>query len=140
MRVMVFGCGRLGATLATDLASKGHDVTVLDYQSTAFGRLGPEFPGRTVQGDGLDVDVLQEAGAEGMDAFIATTSGDNRNLTASQFAHEVFHVPRVVARISDPLRGEIFKGRGLHTVSPTVLGADMLYRSLLGKGELVDCD
>lgn len=139
MKIMVLGCGRLGATLATDLANKGHDVTVLDYQGTAFSRLGPEFPGRTVQGDGLDVDVLQEAGAEGMDAFIATTSGDNRNLTASQFAHEVFHVPHVVARISDPLRGEIFKERGLCTVSPTVLGASMIYNALVGTGELVDC-
>lgn len=139
MHVMVFGCGRLGAALASDLERKGHRITVLDNQSEAFNRLDPSFHGRKVQGDGLDVDVLRAAGMSDVDAFVACTSGDNRNLTASQIAHTVFEVPRVIARVSDPLRGQIFAELGMQTVSPTVLGAKMIYDALQGKGDLVDC-
>jgi trk system potassium uptake protein TrkA len=103
-------------------------------------RLGPDFGGRTVQGDGLDLDALREAGVETADGFVACTSGDNRNLTASQFARDVFHVPRIVSRVSDPLRGEIYKELGVPTVSPTVLGADLIHDALLGKVSTVDCD
>lgn len=140
MRVFILGCGRLGATLATDLASKGHQVTVLDMQNEAFARLGPDFPGRTVQGDGLDFDVLREAGLGEADAFVACTSGDNRNLTVSQFAREIFQVPKVISRVSDPLRGQIYAGLGVKTISPTVIGADLIHDALLGKVTTVDCD
>jgi trk system potassium uptake protein TrkA len=140
MRVFILGCGRLGASLARSLASKGHQVTVLDLQNEAFSRLGPSFSGRTVQGDGLDFDVLREAGIEECDAFVACTSGDNRNLTASQFARDLFKVPKVISRVSDPLRGQIYAGLGLQTVSPTVIGADLIHDALLGKISTVDCD
>jgi trk system potassium uptake protein TrkA len=140
MRVFILGCGRLGAALARDLDRKQHEVTVLDLQNESFARLGPDFNGYTVQGDGLDFDTLRDAGIEGADAFIACTSGDNRNLTASQFAREIFKVPKVVSRVSDPLRGEIYKAMGLETVSPTVIGAGLIHDALLGKVTTVDCD
>ena len=139
MRVLILGCGRMGASLAVDLAQKGHEVSVLDRRNDSFSRLGPAFSGRRIRGDGLDVAVLEAAGITEMDAFIACTSGDNRNLTASQIARTVFGVPKVVARVSDPLRGEIFATQHLETVCPTVLGADMIYNALLNKGDLVDC-
>lgn len=139
MNVMILGCGRMGAQLAVALERKGHRIIVLDLQSESFSRLGPDFAGRKVQGDGLDVDVLSAAGIDGVEAFVACTSGDNRNLTASQIAQRVFNVPRVVARVSDPLRGEIFADHEMQTVSSTVLGADMIYNALSGTGDLVDC-
>jgi trk system potassium uptake protein TrkA len=112
----------------------------MDAVNEAFARLGTEFTGRTVQGDGLDIDMLRDARVSDAEVFIACTSGDNRNLTASQFAREVFGVPRVISRVSDPLRGEIYAEMGLKTISPTVLGAQLLYDGLVGSSSSVDCD
>jgi trk/ktr system potassium uptake protein len=131
MRIVILGCSGLGAQLAVRLESKNHDVAVLDRDGGSFVRLGPEFKGKRIVGDGLDLDSLLEAGIDGADAFIACTSGDNRNLTACQFARELFGVPKVISKVSDPLRGQIYADMGLLTVSPTVFGADLLHDALL---------
>jgi len=131
MNVVIVGCGRVGALLATNLDHKGHDVTIIDLEETAFNRLPPTFRGRTVLGSGSDIDMQQRAGIEQADAFVACTPGDNRNIAASQIAREIFHVPKVVARINDPLRGEIFRDLGLETVCPTIVGAELVRDALL---------
>ncbi len=140
MIVFVLGCGRLGARLAKDLDARGHDVIVLDLSNEAFSRLGSEFKGRKVHGDGLDLDVLLDAGLSDAEVFVACTSGDNRNLTASQYAREIFAVPKVISRVSDPLRGEIYAEMGLQTISPTVLGAQLIFDALTGRIPTVDCE
>jgi trk system potassium uptake protein TrkA len=140
MIVFILGCGRMGAQLAKDLDAKGHKVTVLDRASESFARLGTGYHGRTVHGDGLDLDVLLDAGLAEADVFVACTSGDNRNLTASQYAREIFAVPKVISRVNDPLRGEIYAEMGLQTISPTVLGAQLIYDALTGQIPTVDCD
>src|SRR5438477_2571524 len=122
--VIIMGCGRVGARLANLLASQGHEVTVLDVNSTAFQRLGPSFTGTTLLGNGIDSDVLRRAGIERADAFAAVTQGDNRNVMASQIAHHIFNVSKVVTRIYDPLRQETFEMLGIQAISPTVIGAD----------------
>jgi trk system potassium uptake protein len=131
MRIIILGCSRLGAQLAVRLDAKGHDVAMLDRDGGSFVRLGPEFKGKRVVGDGLDLDSLLQAGIDNADAFIACTAGDNRNLTACQFARELFGVPKVISKVSDPLRGRIYADMGLLTVSPTVFGADLLHDALL---------
>lgn len=131
MKVIIVGCGRVGALLATNLAAKGHDVTVIDANADSFNRLPPDFKGRTVLGSGIDLDVQLRAGVEHADAFVACTPGDNRNIAASQIARETFRVPRVVARINDPLRAEVFHELGLQTVCPTLLGAELVREALL---------
>jgi trk system potassium uptake protein TrkA len=131
MRIVILGCGRLGAQLAVSLDAKAHQVLVLDRDGASFSRLGPDYKGRRMVGDGLDVDVLLAAGVGEADAFVACTSGDNRNLTACQFAREIFGVPKVISKVSDPLRGQIYADLGLLTVSPTVFGADLLHQALL---------
>ena len=125
------GCGRVGARLANLLASQGHEVTVLDVNSTAFQRLGPSFTGTTLLGNGIDSDVLRRAGIERADAFAAVTQGDNRNIMASQIAQHIFKVRRVVTRIYDPIRSDTFAALGLHAISPTVIGANSLYEALM---------
>jgi trk system potassium uptake protein TrkA len=92
-----------------------------------------------VHGDGLDLDVLLDAGLADADVFVACTNGDNRNLTASQYAREIFAVPKVISRVSDPLRGEIYGEMGLQTISPTVIGAQLLYDTLTGRTPSADC-
>lgn len=133
MNIVIVGCGRVGALLATNLAGKGHEITVIDLDPEAFDRLPPAFNGRTVLGSGTDQDVQRRAGTEHTDAFVACTPGDNRNIAACQIAREIFNVPKVVARINDPLREKVFRDLGLETVCPTLLGAELVRDALLAE-------
>jgi len=124
MRVVILGCGRVGAHLANQLDTEGHDVTIIDRNSDQFRRLDPDFGGQAVVGTGIDQDILRRAGIESADVFVAVTNGDNTNVMSAQIAKHVFHVPRVITRIYDPVREEIYGLLGLETFSPTVLGVD----------------
>jgi trk system potassium uptake protein TrkA len=131
MKVVIMGCGRVGAQLAIQLDREGHEVTVLDLNAGQFQRfLPPDFRGRKVVGDGRDQDALRRAGVEGADAFVSVTQGDNRNVMAAQMAKIIFNVPRVVCRIYDPMREEMYHMLGLHTISPTRVGAALMMRAL----------
>lgn len=101
------GCGRVGATLARRLAAEGHTVSVVDEKPSAFDRLGDDFSGEMVVGNGLSAATLRRAGIEQADCFAALTQGDNRNLMAAQLAREIFEVPRVITRVYDPIRAEV---------------------------------
>ena len=133
MYVIIMGCGRVGARLAQQLVAAGHEVMVMDMVPAAFERLGREFPGSTLVGNGIDHDDLVKAGIERADAFAAVTQGDNRNIMAAQIAKHVFKVPRVVTRIYDPIRQDTFKALGLDAISPTVIGARVFYSMLTGE-------
>lgn len=131
MKILIMGCGRVGAWLARLLDEDKHQVTVLDTDSYSFRRLNSpglehEFKGTALVGNGLDQEVLKRAGIEQADVFYALTQGDNRNIMASQIAKYVFHVPRVICRIYDPLRQELYTSLGLEAISPTAIFARML--------------
>ena len=119
MRVIIMGCGRVGARVASLLDHSDNAITVIDTDSRAFRRLPAGFGGETVIGTGIDEDVLRKAGIEDADAFIAVTNGDNRNIMAAQVARLVFEVPVVVCRIYDPVREDTYRRLGLTTVCPT---------------------
>ncbi|MBI4320656.1 MAG: NAD-binding protein [Chloroflexi bacterium] len=130
MRVIILGCGRVGAKLATILDGEGHDVTIIDLNSDQFRRLGPDFKGTAMVGTGIDEDVLRRAGIEQADAFVAVTNGDNTNIMCSQMARVIFNVQKVITRIYDPVREETYRGMGLDTFSPTVTGANLIRAAL----------
>ena len=130
MKVVIMGCGRVGAQLAALLDQDGHQVTTLDTDSYSFRRLPPSFHGRALLGNGLDEETLKRAGIEETDAFIAVTQGDNRNIMASQIAKHVFNVPKVLCRIYDPLRRDLFSSLGLEAISPTTVFAQILKEKL----------
>ncbi len=128
MKVVILGCGRLGAHLARRLDHEGHDITVVDRNGEAFARLGSDFRGTMILGTGIDQDILRRAGIETADAFIAVTNGDNTNAMASEIAKLVFKVPQVVARLYDPVREDTFHSMGLmETVCPTLIGAEKIH-------------
>lgn len=135
MRVIVMGCGRVGEQLARLMSEEGHDVAVIDYSAEALARLGADFKGRRVRGVGFDRDVLLRAGIESADGFAATSSSDNVNAVAARIARILFHVPRVVARLFDPERAEVYKRLGLATISSTTWGAERI-RELLTHADL----
>jgi trk system potassium uptake protein TrkA len=135
MRVIIIGCGRVGEQLARLLVDEGHQVSVIDFDARALERLGPNFKGQKITGVGFDREVLIEAGIERADAFAAASSSDNVNIVAARIAHNIFHVPRVVARLFDPQRAEIYRRLGMLTISSTTWGAERL-RELLTTAEL----
>ena len=124
------GCGRVGARLATMLDAEGHEVIVLDIDSNSFRWLPRSFKGSAIVGDGTDEEILRKAEPESADAFIATTQGDNRNVLAAQRAKYVFRVPKVVCRIYDPIRREMYRDLGMETISPTTVTAELLKNAL----------
>lgn len=130
MKAVIMGCGRVGARLAGLLDADGHSVTILDTDTYSFRRLPPTFKGNALVGNGLDQEVLKRAGIEEADAFVATTQGDNRNIMAAQIAKHIFNVPKVVSRIYDPLRQELYSTLGLETISPTTVFAQILREKL----------
>lgn len=131
MKIVILGCGRVGAMLASMMDLAGHKVSIIDYSNESFRRLDPKFGGETVVGNGIDEDVLIRAGIKEADAFAAVTNGDNRNIMASQVAKEIFNIKKVVCRIYDPIRQSTYTELGLEAISPTVIGAQMLFDSLL---------
>jgi trk system potassium uptake protein TrkA len=133
MRVVILGCGRVGSALAHLMSRAGHEVTIIDMESSAFRRLPSDFKGQTMRGMGLDVDVLKDAGIERADAFVAATQGDNRNIMAAQIAKTKFGVPKVVARIYDPIRARAYRELGIQTICSTALGAGIIHDLLEGK-------
>jgi len=130
MKVVIMGCGRVGARLAGLLVDDGHTVTILDVDAYSFRRLPPEFNGTALIGSGADEETLKKAGIREADIFVALTQGDNRNVMAAQIAKHIFNVPRVVCRIYDPLRQELYNTLGLETFSPTTIFAQMLKEKL----------
>jgi trk system potassium uptake protein TrkA len=125
-KIVVMGCGRTGGRLAGMLDADGNTVTVIDIDAYSFRRLPTAFKGKALVGNGMDLEVLKKAGVEQAEVFIAMTQGDNRNIMAAQMAKHIFNVPRVICRIYDPLRQEIYQTLGLETISPTTIFADML--------------
>ena len=132
MKVVIMGSGRVGAQLAGLLDAGGHQVTILDNEAYSFRRLPHDFGGTAIVGNGLDQEVLKRAGIEDADAFMAVTQGDNRNVMAAQIAKHIFNVPKVVCRIYDPLRQELYSSLGLEAISPTAVFAGMLKEKLEG--------
>ena len=124
MRVVIMGCGRVGSELSLQLlkAEPPHDVTVIDKDPEAFFRYPPAEGTTTVVGLGFDRDVLREAGIEQADAFVAVSSGDNSNIVSARVALEHYHVPKVIARIYDPRRAEIYERLNIPTVATTAWG------------------
>jgi trk system potassium uptake protein TrkA len=127
VKAIIVGCGRVGSTLARRLDGEGHSVTVVDERVSAFNRLGDEFSGEMLVGTGIDQGVLVRAGIESCDCFAAVTNGDNRNLMAAQIAKVVFRVPRVITRIYDPIREEVYRDLGLETLCTTTIGSRLIH-------------
>ncbi len=121
MKIVIIGCGRVGSRLALRLERGGHQVTVVDSTREAFARLGGAFSGVTIQGSGMDLEVLKRAGCQGADIVFALAAGDNRNLMIAQMARHQLGVERAVARLHDPVRAAKFREMGVQTLCTTTV-------------------
>ena len=134
MNIVIIGCGRVGSTLARMMYRDGHNVTIVDQQSESFRRLGTKFKGARIIGNGIDEDVMRRAGIENADVLIAVTQGDNRNIMAAQIAQHIFHIPKVVARIYDPVRADRYRQMGITTLCTTTIASGLM-RDFIESGE-----
>jgi trk system potassium uptake protein TrkA len=119
MTGIVIGCGRVGSSIALELARTGWDVNVIDEREEALDRLGDTWGGGFLVGHGMDAGLLREAGIEDADAVVVATDGDNTNIVIGQVAQKMFGVDCVVVRLLDPARAEFYASRGMRTVCPT---------------------
>jgi len=130
MNALIIGCGRVGSSIALQLQREGWDVTVVDENEDALARLGEHWPGAFLVGQGIDVDLLREAGIEEADAVVAATDGDNTNIVIGQVAQKRFDIGCVVVRVLDPARADFYNARGLRTVCPTKTAIDTLMEAV----------
>lgn len=133
MQIIVAGCGKVGSKFARIMSDEGHEIAVIDSSSENLELLGPDFRGVTVLGIPIDEDVLKKAGIESADGFAAVTPNDNINMMACQIAKEIFHVPRIFARIQDPVKEQVFYQFGIHTVCPTDMAVQEFRALMLGE-------
>ena len=126
MKVIVMGCGKVGEQLSRMLDKAGHEVVVIDSDSDNLGRLTENFSGQKIHGIGFDRDTLYQAGIQHAEAFAATSPSDNANIIAARIARNIYHVPRVVARLNDPRRAEIYRRLGLATFSMSTWSAERI--------------
>jgi len=130
MRALVIGCGRVGSSVAKQLAREGWEVSVVDEKEEALNRLGTGWTGGFLVGHGMDIDVLREAGIEEADAVVVATNGDNTNLVVGQVAQKRFDNQCVVVRVLDPARAQFYRELGLRTISPTSTAIDALLEAV----------
>lgn len=124
MNILIVGCSRLGASIASALSDKGHDVAVMDKRGDSFERLAESFTGLTFEGVPIDNDDLEAAGIESCDVVCAVTENDNENIMVAQIAKEIYKTPKVLAGIKDPEKEQVFQQYGLNSVCSTLLTLD----------------
>ncbi|MDA1035389.1 MAG: NAD-binding protein [Chloroflexi bacterium] len=125
-RVMILGCGRLGATVAQSLIDKGDTVTILDRDADNFRRLKEQPTLTMVVADGTSNEELIRHGIKETDVFISLASQDTINALAGQTALLTFGVASVVCRINDSARRHMYEAIGLKTVSPPEVMAQLV--------------
>jgi trk system potassium uptake protein TrkA len=131
MHVIILGCGRVGSSLAARLDAEGHSVSVIDKKPRVKLRyLSEAFKGTVLQGNGFNRNILKQAGVARADAFIAVTSGDNTNIVGARIARDAYRVPKVVARIYDPRRAEIYRDLGIPTVATVRWTSNQIHQLL----------
>jgi trk/ktr system potassium uptake protein len=137
VHIVIMGCGRVGAALTVELAKAGHSVSIIDKREEAFDKLPPGFEAKTIVGLGFDREVLEDAGIKEAGAFVAVSNGDNSNIVSARIAREHYHVPKVIARIYDPRRADIYERLAIPTVASVRWAASRIkYLLFHGKEEI----
>lgn len=127
-RIIVAGCGRLGASIASMLSVKGSEVVLIDSNTQAFRKVSSDFSGFTVGADATDIDVLTDLGIDRAGMMVAVTSDDNVNIMIAQIAKVIFDVPLVIMRLYDTEKAVLSEDAGIQTISPYTLSMDAFER------------
>lgn len=107
MRVLIVGAGSVGSSIARELLSHGHEVTLIDEKPEAIGRSDLQGAHWLI-GDACELSVLRSGTPQGQDVVVATTGDDKSNLVVSLLARSEFGVPRTIARVNNPKNEWLF--------------------------------
>lgn len=130
MKVIIVGCGKLGSGLALNLIRKGHKVTMIDSNPEAFELLGEKYTGEKIIGIGFDKGILEKAEITKADAIVACSKSDEANALIGRISKDVYKVPRVISRLYDPRKAEIYRTLGIQTISITTWGVTRITEML----------
>ncbi|MCC8022834.1 MAG: TrkA family potassium uptake protein [Clostridiales bacterium] len=133
--IIIVGCGRLGSSLAAMLSDQNINVSIIDTAEQAFRKLSPSYGGFTFEGDGMDADLLDFAGARNASALIACTNDDDANILIAQTAKQTFSIPQVIVRIKDNSKQAAYDGMGIQSICPATLSIQEFQRILSERGE-----
>lgn len=128
--ILIIGCGRLGASIANELSDKNKNVTIVDIDKNSFRKLSPSFSGLSMEGNGMDIEILEEAHIRKTDVLIVVTNNDNINILISQMAKSIFEVKEVIIRLYDPEKECVYKENNIHTIFPALLSSSEVDRIL----------
>ena len=101
MRIILVGCGKIGVALISALAAEGHDVVAMDNRQDVLDELNNQFDIMCMNGNGTDVETLQEAGVNRTELFIAVTGSDELNMLMCFLAKRQ-GAGHTIARIRNP--------------------------------------
>ena len=138
MLAVIIGGGRGGSYLARDLQSQGYQVKVIDRRPEVVARLRQEIGGDVLCGDGSSPKVLEQVGAAKADLVVALTHNDEDNLVVCRLAKRHFRVPRVIARVNNPLNDWLYtKAWGVDVAISQVHLTSKVIEEEIGLGELI---
>ncbi|MCI9304103.1 TrkA family potassium uptake protein [Clostridium sp.] len=129
--VLIIGCGRLGASIANTFSDKNMSVTIIDIQKDSFRKLSPSFLGLLMEGDGMDMDILEEANIRKADVVIVVTDNDNINILVSQIAKNIFEVQEVIIRLYDHEKECVCRDSNINTIFPALLSSSEVDKILM---------
>ena len=132
-RIVVVGCGRLGASIANDLYEQGEDVIVIDKNEDSFRKLSDSFGGLTYVNEGTRVETHEQLELKKDDILIVVTNDDNVNIMISQLVRKMFQIHTIICRLYDPQRECVYQEFGIETICPTYLSVNRIENILRGK-------
>jgi trk system potassium uptake protein TrkA len=138
MLAVIVGGGRGGSYLAQDLQNQGYQIKVVDRRPDVVAKLRQEIGGDVVCGEGSSPQVLEQVGVAKADLVVALTHNDEDNLVVCRLAKHHFHVPRVIARVNNPLNEWLYtKAWGVDVAISQVHLTSKVIEEEIGLGELV---
>lgn len=133
-RIVIMGCGRLGAQLADYLYDEGKEVIIVDKDDTSFRKLSSSYGGLTFISDATELETFEELSINEYTILIVVTDNDNTNIMISQIAREVYHVKTIICRLYDPQRECVYDEFHIETICPTFLSVHRIEDILKDKG------
>ena len=145
MYIIIAGIGRIGYTLAKSLSEKGHDIVLIDIDKDVCKKVSAEIDALVINGDCTKTKILEDAGVEDADIYIAVTGKEEVNLMSSLLAKS-YGVNKTIARISEIEYKDVFERLGVDVViSPELIAANYIEKlierpgildlTIVGRGE-----
>jgi trk system potassium uptake protein TrkA len=127
MYIIIVGGGDVGLSLTRLLQDQGHEVVLVEKNQARYAKLSDDLGEAVIMGDGAELGILLDLGANRADVLVAVTGTDQDNLVICQLAKLIYLIPRTIAVVNDPKNEELFSSLGVDaTVSSTGIIASLI--------------